>query len=594
MKKQILQQQSIIEPIIPDVLDIQKDYIYLGPKKHVRCYVISVFPNHMNIGYLNELFEIDDINISTYIENVPDSDVIRRITGKLTVYQSNMILKQKRGEVIDYAMRQAVDDLDSLREDVQTNKDRMSYVQVMVSIYARTVEELDNKTDIFNDICARKGMKPRILVYDQLKSFINTLPYNNVKITENMRNMTTGGLACLIPTGNTELSHKNGIFLGENVLTSSPIFYDNFIGPPALTNPHMAVFGMAGAGKSVTLKVIAARGVASGEWVIVLDPEAEYQNLIKHLGGQYIEIKSGENSGINPFEIDVEDDGTTKTVNIYGKVSEIREMLSMFCEKFRGRPLHGQEITAVEEVVKELYAKRGITKSVDSLFTEVRNQVDGKFFTGKVKKDMPTLSELREELGKIPYTQELADLMKIITAGGSLALFDGPTKIDFEKKIIGINLKYLTDDFMKFFATVNILSWVWSKFSNWKYKQFKKRVIVDEGWLFAKYERAANFLEEIARRGRKYKICLVIASQMINEFLATDSGKAVIHQCATKLIMKQDPSVAREVTDFFVLSSRCAELVSMFSQGQGLLLTETDLVVMKVITFDFEKQYVTT
>ncbi|HBY19536.1 MAG TPA: hypothetical protein DEG71_00710, partial [Clostridiales bacterium] len=347
-------------------------------------------------------------------------------------------------------------------------------------------------------------------------------------------------------------------------------------------------------GKSVTMKTIAARAAASGEWIIILDPENEYENLIKHLGGQYFEIKSGEFSGINPFELDIEDGDKGQEVNIYSKLSEIRELISMFCEKFREEPLRGQEISIVEEVINTLYTRKGITRDPESLYREVREELHGKFFTGKVKKEMPTLSEMRVELNNYEPTKGLAEMMKILVDGRSLSMFDGQTKIDLRKRIIGINLKHLTDEFMKFFAVVNVMSWIWSRFSNWKFKAMHKRVIVDEGWLFAKYPHAAVFLESIARRGRKYRISLLIASQQVNEFLSSESGKAVINQCATKFIMKQDANVAREVAQYLVLSEACKEMISSFGQGEGLLMTDTDLVVMKMIPFDFEWDYVTT
>lgn len=76
--------------------------------------------------------------------------------------------------------------------------------------------------------------------------------------------------------------------------------------------------------------------------------------------------------------------------------------------------------------------------------------------------------------------------------------------------------------------------------------------------------------------------------------MSSDSGKTVINQCATKIIMKQDPSVAREVAEYFNLSSRCSELMASFQAGQGLLMSETDLVAMQTVVFDFERDYVTT
>lgn len=593
-KDKFMRRNSVVDLFLPDVFEEGKDHIYAGPGKYARVYVVDKYPRKMYVGFLNDLFEIDNINVSTYIENIPDSEVIKKLTSKLTEYQSNMLMRRKKGRMVDYGMQQAVADLDAMRENVQTNRDRLSYIQILVTVWGKNIDELDRKGEWLEDICARKGVRPRTCVYDQASSFISTLPYRNIKYTSNMRNAVTGVVASVVPVGNTEMSHPTGIYLGNNLYTNSPIFLDNFIGPPLVTNPMMAIFGMAGAGKSVTMKLIASRGAASGEWTIILDPENEYENLINYLGGQYLEIKSGEFSGINPFELDVENDDKGRVVNIYSKLSEIREMLSMFCEKFRESPLHGEEITLVEEVIKELYNKKGITKDPESLYREFHEEKDGKFYTGKIKKDMPTLSEMREELEKYEATRKLASIMKILTDGRSLAMFDGQSSIDLNNKIIGINLKHLTDEFMKFFSIVNVLSWIWGKFSNWKFKKINKRVIVDEGWLFAKYPHAAKFLEEIARRGRKYKISLLIASQQMNEFLGTDSGKAIINQCATRFIMKQDANVARQVAEYFVLSEAAREMISSFSQGEGLLITDSDLVVMRMIPFDFEWDYVTT
>jgi len=584
--------QTLLDMIVPDVINENKDYMYFGPGKYSRVYAISTYPQHIHIGFMNDFFaELGNIDVSTYIQNIPNSEIIRTLTSKMTAIQSNRILEERKGSVADYGLRKAEQDLDELRERIQTNSDKMFIVQIIITIWGNNEEDLFNRGVLFEDICARKNLKPRVLTFDQAKGMLTSLPYKNIKYNENMRNMTTGGIASLVPTGNTEMSHKSGIYLGNNVFTQSPIFYDNFIGPPLVMNPMMGIFGASGAGKSVTLKLITSRGASYGEWIIILDPEEEYKELVNHLGGQYIEIKAGAKVGINPFEVEKESDGN---IDIYSKISQIREMISLFSEKYRQRPLQGEEITHLEEVVKTLYARRGITKDADSLYEEKATEVEGKFFIGKVKKELPTLSELRDELEKNKGTEELAKTLKILTGDGSLSMFDCQSKVDLNKRVIAINFKHITDDFMKFYAMVNILAWIWGKFSNWKYKDIKKRVIVDEGWLFARYKKSASFLEQIARRGRKYKISLVIASQMIDEFLGSESGEAIIHQCATKLIMKQDPSVADRVAKFFDLSEQAGNYLGTFPVGMGMLITENEQVVLRVTPFNFEWDYVTT
>lgn len=587
---------STLDIAAPDSFHEERDYLYLGVNKYARVYALSVYPRTMRVGILNEFYELGDIDISTFIENIPDGQVIQRLTRKISALESNEILKSKRGHQEDYGVRLAIQDLKNIREGVQTNTERMFYTQTVITIWAKNLEELDEKSGMFEDICARKSMKARVLACDQNKGFTTALPIKNIKNKDNMRNITTGGVASLIPTGNTELSHNSGLYFGENIFTKSPIFYDSFIGPPTLANQHMFIVGKPGSGKSVFEKVILGRGASSGEFDVILDPENEYENLIEKLGGQYLHIKPGQKCGINVFDIEPEiDKKGNKELNIHAKCSDIKEMLSFFCLKARQKPLFGEEIAEVEDAIKFLYAERGITSDPESLY-ELKKIADGdgKFHTGKVKKKLPILSDLKEYLSDIESTKSLSTLMKTITGDGSLAMFDCETTININKRVIGFNLKHLGNEEDKLFCMFNLLSWVWAKFGDWKYGNILKRVIVDEGWWFAKFKVASDFLEEIARRGRKYKISLVIASQMISEFLASDSGKAIIQQCSTKVIMKQDPSAAGEVVEFFKLSSACEQLISTFIPGQAMLITEQEKVVMQVKIFDFEKPYVFT
>lgn len=592
---------SLLDLLSPDAFQEGKDFIYLGPKRYARTYIITGYPRNMYLGYLNELFTLGDIDVSTYIENIPDGEVIARLTSKYSELTSNINLQLKKGYAIDYGMKLAAEDIDSLREGVQTNSERMFYAQPIITLWARTENELDTKSDLLEDICARKSLKIRCLVYEQTNGFVTSLPTLNIKMNKYFRNMTTGAVSCLIPVGNTELSHKKGILFGENLFTKSLVFYDNFIGAPTLTNPHTFVCGTSGAGKSVFLKVKGSRGAASGKWIVVIDPQEEYKKMVQELGGQYIVLKPGVKSGINPFELEVEqDEHGNKKIDLYGKRMQIVNMISIFAEKFRGKQLQGQEITAVDTVTSKLYADRDITQDADSLYIETDKELDDGFHTGRAKKHLPTLSELRDGLVeynkefKLKSLTELTEIMRMITGDGAMSIFDCESTVNFKNRVIAVCFKHLSDDFTKFFATVNTLSWIWGKFSNWQLKDIKKEVIIDEGSLFAKYSRSLDFIELIARLGRKFHISLTLATQFIQDFLGTDSGKAIISLCATKVILKQEANVARQVVDFFGLSEQCKNFISTFVSGQAILLSEQDLVVMQVSPFDYEWKFART
>ena len=58
--------------------------------------------------------------------------------------------------------------------------------------------------------------------------------------------------------------------------------------------------------------------------------------------------------------------------------------------------------------------------------------------------------------------------------------------------------------------------------------------------------------------------------------------------------MKQDPAVAKQVSDYLLLSSNCRDMMSNFTPGQGILLTDTDTTLMQITPFDFEWDYIRT
>ena len=59
--------------------------------------------------------------------------------------------------------------------------------------------------------------------------------------------------------------------------------------------------------------------------------------------------------------------GSMQFINILDKVAEIRALLATICRNY-GRTLTGTENTEIEVVVNQLYAEKGITSDVNSLF----------------------------------------------------------------------------------------------------------------------------------------------------------------------------------------------------------------------------------
>ena len=218
------------------------------------------------------------------------------------------------------------------------------------------------------------------------------------------------------------------------------------------------------------------------------------------LGGKVIKITQGESAGINPFELEPDTKGNKQFLNILDKVAEIRALLATICRNYQGRTLNGTEITETEIVVNQLYAEKGITSDVNSLFEKKGGKLDnGKYAVGRIPKKMPTLSDFQKKLKERNKCNELAELLVPFLKGNSLGIFDCESNINSDAEIVSFDMSEIKDEFTKLYASFVILTWVWQKFVL-KNKEKRKIIVCDEAWLFLKYQETAEFLVNVARR----------------------------------------------------------------------------------------------
>lgn len=456
-------------------------------------------------GWLDDLMHIGDINISVKIEPTNNGSVINQLTRKLVQNQSQYQTYLRQGNIAHTPiLEKSIIDLENLRSLIQTNQDKLYFVTVFIRLNAKSLDELNEKTLILETELNKKTAMIRTLMYRQLEGLKTILPLGDFPIPNYERNMVSGSVASLIPISNPNLSHNKGVFIGRNLFTNSPVYIDTFIGPPELPNPHVFICGTSGSGKSVALKTLTARNVIiNGTGAFFIDVEGEYTELTKKLGGKVIKIKQGETTGINPFELEIDNTDNKEVLNILDKVAEIRSLIATICRNYLGRTLNATEITEIEIVVNKLYEEKGITTDVSSLYQKSGGKLEnGKYVLGKIKKKMPTLSDFQKKLKERGNSLELAEILVPFLKGNSLGIFDCESKITSDEEIINFDMSEIKDEFTKLYASFVILTWVWQKFVL-KNKEKRKIVVCDEAWLFLKYQESAEFLVNVARRRKK-------------------------------------------------------------------------------------------
>lgn len=583
---------ELMDLLIPDCIEEKRDQVILGELRYSRCFVLATYPSRTYIGWLNRIFnQIPDINLSIIIR-VPSSDaVIRQLTQKVTVLESEFQTYESRGNIeILHPLARMKNDYEDMRLKIQTTAEKMFGITILLRINAKNLDELNAKTNILKTEFAKMSAKARTLNFRQFDGLKANLPLNSCNIHDYERNIVADGLSTmyLISNSNSE-SSPDGVFIGRNYFTGLPVYLDTFGND--LANPHMAILGESGAGKSVAMDILGSRSVVTlNRQLAILDNEGEYKKRVESLGGRVIKIKQGIPSGINLFDIEIEEnDNGKETIDILGKVAEIRAILSGIMKQYMDRNLNARELADVESAVIETYEEKGITKEKESLFEKEAGKVEGKITLNKIKKTMPTMSDFQRILETKENSKELAEILKGFLKGKTLGIFDCTSTINPNDQLLDFDLSDINDEVTKFYASLVITAWITEKYMRNTNKFNKKSIHIDEAWTLIKHKETADFMEVLARKARKRGVSLVIATQSPDELLSSPQGRAILNNCDTALLMKQSPMSVDKVISHFKLAEGTREYLLNCSPGEGLLNKGGTVSAIKIEMLDREK-----
>lgn len=586
---------DIKQIIASDGIYIDRNYMQINDK-YIRVYYFTDYPASVGIGWLDSLKLFSNANISIHIYPENSGMAIKKLTSKIVQLQSQLMLDEEEGNIAELGILQkASESLESLRENIQMNRDKLFYVTIVITIYADSLQELERNSRTLEEILASKSIKARSAMFRQEQGFKTLLPLAENYLADASRNFNVGAAISLFPFASPEYSHKQGVPIGINLFTGSPVIFDPFIGPPILPNANIAVFAQSGAGKSFTMKLLALRSALLGVRTVFIDPDGEYKNVVNRVGGIHIKLEPNSRHIINPFDVEVDiDDEGIEFVDLLQKANEIKGLVSMIIEKISKTPLTAYELSLIEESILEEYRVRGITRNPESLYEQSSQEIDGKYYIGLRQKQMPTLSSFAERLSKKPGGEKLAQILKPYLKGGTMGLFDGQSNVDLKDALlISFDVSGIMDEFLKTYALYVVTNWVWEKFVKKNIKQ-RKIVVVDEAWMFMKYEHTANFLENLARRARKRNTSLTLASQSFIEFANSPQGKAVLTNAATVILLKQSSTDINAVQEVFNLSRGEREFLLSCGIGEALLKAGRNSTVLRVVASDYEKEFITT
>jgi len=593
--------RGLTDLLAPDGFQVspEEDLIRIGAKRVVRTFFLAMVPGRVSVGWLDPLYGFGDVDVSIHLRPGKDAHVINQLSRKITVLESQRILDLKRGDHYNLSrLERAVKDAWQLRDAVQMGTNRVFFVTVLAAVAAGEVRALEQKCRLMEETLAGRAVHVRNAFLQQEQAYRSVAPLGTNQLSSIYRNFDLGAGISLFPLARADLAHAGGVFMGTNLYTGAPVFFNNFLFP-GLTNFNLNIFGKSGSGKSTTVKLLAARSAVAGVQTVFLDVEGEYGALTGQAGGQTIYLTPNGGQVINIFDLEEEEEENGERIlNLVDKVLEVKGLLLAMIEAATGgrESLSAEEMAVLEEAVAAEYQSRDIRDGdVASLYDPTGAAGgDGISFSPR-KKPMPTITSLYGRLaGRQDTPRHLLVLLKPFLKGMTLGLFDGPTGIRLrDAPLICFDLSRMEENYLRPVAMHVLLQWLWEKFVK-KNPRRKKRVVAEEAWLMLRHPESARFLESMSKRARKRSCSLLVSSQGFKEFCVHPQGKSVLTNCAITVLMKQDATDIDYIYDNYHLSEGEKGFLLSCGVGEALWRIERESTALRVVAADFERPYIAT
>ncbi len=554
---------AVKDIIAPSLVEVDFDNIRVN-NSYYRTLFVAGYPRFVSANWLHPLLSFDhSLFISMFIYPAESKIILEDLKRKIAEMEATIQTDMKRGKVVDPSVQVGLDDALSLQAQLAKGAERFFQFSLYITIPSDSIEGLNRISKEVESTIGSLLIIPKHATLAQEEGFKSTLPLALDKL-EISRNMDTTSLATTFPFTTASLTSNNGILYGINEHDGSLVIFDRF----SLENSNSVVFGKSGGGKSFLVKLETMRHLMFGTEVFVIDPEGEYTELTKTLGGDLIEFSFNSPVKINPFDLSgIYEEGENE---LGLKILSLHALMRVIMGE-----ITSSEDATLDRALVLTYKQKGITPDPATQ----RNEPP------LIEDLYKALIGMEEESAK-----RLAERLEKFVKGSLAGVFNQKSNLNLQNPLTVFNIKELEAE-LRPIAMFIILDFIWTKIK----KTVKKRVlVVDEAWYLMKHPDSATFLYGLAKRARKYYLGVTTITQDVEDFLSTDYGKAIITNSSLQILLKQSTAAIDKLTQVFYLSSGEKHFLLSAGVGEGLFFAGSSHVAIQIIASPEEHQLATT
>ena len=496
---------------------------------------IADYPDYPKDGYLNELFELTDVEFDLTIHITPKNqqqarDELQRVADDLQVDAD--LENSVRGAYLQGRANEAVATYTAVE-----NGSRVFDQGMFITVRADTKDELRESVRTVRSRLREQpaGLSPKTAICKQDLAIQAAAPVGPNPFGREAIALGDAVGAVLASPHNATILEDEGVEFGVHWRNDSPVVID----PYARENGYaMFTIGDPGSGKSFGAKQNFIRSIEQSKdrIGIILEPLNNWTGVSEALGAKRITV--GGNMGLNPLEIKPTPEHVQRAMGedaspYREKLDSVMSFLSNYFA-LRGIRL-GDKRTTLENAIETAYARKGITDDIATHHNEsptMRDVLD--ILEEMVDEPDEFVVRTDEESGKIQTDATwLIDQLRPFAEDGRYENLGRGTEFDIrDEKIIYLDLAQQEG------SLGDSTSLVMQLLITLVYERAKEVdevvFVIDE----ARYvlQEAANleFLETVFRHHRHHDLSIRLLTQTVDEFFQHPEAEAILDQCAIK------------------------------------------------------------
>lgn len=566
---------TVRDLIAPAAFEVTPTHLVLGDI-FVRTLFVTTYPRYVGIGWGSPIINYKGtIDVGMFFYPIKADIILKQLRDKVGILEAQIVSDNETGKPRDPIRETALRDVEQLRDDLTQGIEHFFQFTFYVTIYAKSKDELDKRTENIESIFGTKLIYTKRGFYQTEQGFNSTLPLCNDELMITF-NMNTSPIASSFPFTSSDVTSDNGILYGINRHNNSLILFDRF----SMQNANAVVFATSGAGKSYTVKLEILRSLMMGTDVIVIDPEMEYRQLSEAVGGTYVNVSLASQAKVNPFDLPRPKGEETSVDDILrSAIITLKGLLRIMIGKPMGESsvlgFTPEEDSILDRALLEAYAKKDITADLPSLAGVI---------------DYPVLDDLLDVLEGMSGAQNLVARLEKYTRGTFSGLLNSPTTVEMHNQLVVFSVRDLEDE-LRPMAIYTIINYIWNVVRS----ERKKRILcIDEAWWLMQNEDSAKFIFALVKRARKYYLGVTTITQDVNDFLSSQYGQAIVTNSAIQILLKQSPAGVDLISKTFNLTDSEKYLLLDAAVGEGIFFAGQKHAAMKVVASYTEDQLITT